>query len=1002
MQPVANLASPGALGGLCHLAWSPDGTFLAASAMQSVVIWEVATRRHSAIDIPGLAMPLAWSPDGQLLAVGLVNPDGDRAKLLVLDRGTRSVTTSMAPGAEILALAWPDGLVVATRIDGTVERWNPSTGEGAQIRSLGFSHDLAVSPDGRSVAFGRSNGGVQILDPRGGVQHLGSREGTPRSVAWSRTDLLAWGGNDGTIVVWDLADDRPLLRLEGHTRPIESMGFSADGALLVSREQESGLTLVWEATSGRIVSRLPGWTEPSSTSLTTTIATHPSRPLLAAVGPDQRSVDVWSLDPAGLELQPELDAVSYTTARVVLVGDKGVGKTGLGWRLSHGEFKEHPSTHGQQFWVVDELATTRSDGARCEVVLWDLAGQADYRLVHSLFLDAVDVALLVFDPTNRGRPLAGVDYWLRRLRGVTDDPPAVVLVAGRSDVGTATLTDVELTAWCTQNGITGGYLSTSARCGDGLAELGARIGALIPWDRMTTTVTTSTFKRVRDHVLGLKERVGGVEVLVPAAELRARLEAGDPGWRFTDAEMLTAVRHLETHGYVRTLRDTSGGQYVLLAPEVLSGLASSIVLEARREAHGLGALDEGRLLDGGYELRELDGLDDVERRVLLDAVVLLFVEKNLCFRETVGTSVLLAFPSLINEKRPRLGEDPTVDDVSYVATGDVEHLYPALVVLLGYTNTFTRTHQWQNQAQYELSTNEVCGFRQVDQGQGVVELILYYGAATPEHARLLFQGLFENFLARRALEVVRHRPVPCGSCGEAVDRATVAKHGERGHTFCSGCGTRIALVGPEPLGTVAGDVDAIRAQKQVANRRTAFETALVTVKSLLIERESAGRPTCFVSYAWGGDDRWVLQLATDLRHAEVDVVLDRWDSRPGTDLGRYLDRIASCGFVVVVGTPALRRKYEAQHADAVVGRELELINLRLREPDRYGRTVLPILRDGDARTSLPAQLQTLVSIDFRDDELYFAQLLDLVWRLQDLPADLPVFAQLRSAVATAR
>ena len=28
------------------------------------------------------------------------------------------------------------------------------------------------------------------------------------------------------------------------------------------------------------------------------------------------------------------------------------GKTGLGWRLAQGEFNEHYSTHGQQFWVI--------------------------------------------------------------------------------------------------------------------------------------------------------------------------------------------------------------------------------------------------------------------------------------------------------------------------------------------------------------------------------------------------------------------------------------------------------------------------------------------------------------------------------------------------------------------------------------------------------------------------------------------------------------------------
>ena len=77
-------------------------------------------------------------------------------------------------------------------------------------------------------------------------------------------------------------------------------------------------------------------------------------------------------------------------AKLVLVGDSGVGKTGLGWRLAHREFKEHESTHGQQFWVIDELKTTRTDNTECEAVLWDLAGQHVYRQIHSIFLDNVD------------------------------------------------------------------------------------------------------------------------------------------------------------------------------------------------------------------------------------------------------------------------------------------------------------------------------------------------------------------------------------------------------------------------------------------------------------------------------------------------------------------------------------------------------------------------------------------------------------------------------------
>ena len=82
-----------------------------------------------------------------------------------------------------------------------------------------------------------------------------------------------------------------------------------------------------------------------------------------------------------------------TAVKLVLVGDSGVGKTGLGWRLAHGEFKEHASTHGQQFWPITQLGLKRKDGTECEAVLWDLAGQHVYRQIHSIFLENVAAAL---------------------------------------------------------------------------------------------------------------------------------------------------------------------------------------------------------------------------------------------------------------------------------------------------------------------------------------------------------------------------------------------------------------------------------------------------------------------------------------------------------------------------------------------------------------------------------------------------------------------------------
>ena len=131
---------------------------------------------------------------------------------------------------------------------------------------------------------------------------------------------------------------------------------------------------------------------------------------------------------------------------------------------------------------------------------------------------------------------------------------------------------------------------------------------------------------------------------------------------------------------------------------------------------------------------------------MLDTTVVLFIEHNLCFRESVGSHALLIFPELINRKRPPSEGPDMVDDISYTIQGAVANVYAALVVLLGYTNTFTRTQQWQVQAQYKVGDDEICGFRQIGEREGEIELVLSYGIKASTPTRLIFQGLFERIL----------------------------------------------------------------------------------------------------------------------------------------------------------------------------------------------------------------------------------------------------------------
>lgn len=992
------------------VAWSPDGSLLAAGSEERIRVWDLATGARSDFPMPNDVYALAWSPDGQQLAAC---DQGNTAEITIwrVDQGTSRVVkdpeSDLRPSFSVVWSPVTRALALA-RGSGSIEVWDTEAWRCVsqpQRSPLQITYEVAWAPDGILLASAEQNSEVRIWDTTTGElrQTLSGHSGVVRTVAWSASgQLLASAGADPTILLWDPRNATQLKRLEGHLKGINSVRFSHDSRLLASHSDD-GTVRIWDMEAGLPLATIDVY-DPGKTglALTNQIDFHPSAPQLATVDQAGTGICVWRLDAQDLTAA-QIEAIRYTTARIVLVGDSGVGKTGLGWRLARGEFKEHPSTHGQQFWTLDELEATRADGTQCEAILWDLAGQPDYRLVHSLFLDTVDVALLLFDPTNRQDPLAGVDYWFEHLQAGKNEPLPVILIGARIDRGSATLTEAELAAYCVQRGIAGGYIATSAKEGEGLADLIAKIKALVPWETMPATITTETFKRIRDYVLSLKEDVAQTSLLVSMSALRQRLQETDPDWSFSDAEAITAVRHLETHGYVSLLRSTDGNEFVLLAPELLSKLASSIVLEARRETHGLGALDEARLLEGDYRLPELDGLDHGQRRILLDAVTLLFLKHNVCFREYLGNNVLLVFPALINERRPLISDTPTVEDVSYALTGAVENVYAALAVLLGYTNTFTRTHQWQNQAQYELGPGEICGFRQIDQGKGAVQLILYYGTATPDRVRLLFQGLFETFVVRKDLRIVRYRPILCPNCGEHQDRAVVMKQVERGRTFmfCANCGAKTGTPKPDDLSVRGTGTEEMDQQRLVADRRTAFEAGLVSIKSLLLERgDGAARPSCFISYAWGVPEQesWVLQLAKDLRNADIDVILDRWHSPPGSDLGRYIDRVMSSQFVIVVGTPELRGKYETNSGDPVVAAELELVSLRLRQPQHYGRTVLPILLEGSAHESFTPMLEKLVNLDFRQEKAYFPRLLAMIWHLYSLPSDHPVLEELQALV----
>jgi hypothetical protein len=198
---------------------------------------------------------------------------------------------------------------------------------------------------------------------------------------------------------------------------------------------------LWRCNTWETVAALP---EPPARTVFVSLNFHPTAPVLATLGEADQVIRIWDLDlPALLGGAIATPTVQYTNAKVVLVGDSGVGKSALGLVLTKQPFVATESTHGRRVWMFDSCVMDAGGGRRelRETLLWDLAGQPGYRLIHQLHLNEVAVALVVFDARSETDPFAGVRHWDRALRqavraqGDAAPPLRKFLVAARADRG---------------------------------------------------------------------------------------------------------------------------------------------------------------------------------------------------------------------------------------------------------------------------------------------------------------------------------------------------------------------------------------------------------------------------------------------------------------------------------------------------------------------------------------------------------------------------------------
>jgi WD40 repeat protein len=127
---------------------------------------------------------------------------------------------------------------------------------------------LVFTPDGREVAI-EDGDTIRVWDLASGkvVRRFGC-EGRGQGEFTFSPDgrLLAAGGPDHEVWIWDNARAALLARLQGHRGPIHSLTFSSDSAALVS-SSEDGTALVWDVRQAIAASGPPPRVAPSEETL---------------------------------------------------------------------------------------------------------------------------------------------------------------------------------------------------------------------------------------------------------------------------------------------------------------------------------------------------------------------------------------------------------------------------------------------------------------------------------------------------------------------------------------------------------------------------------------------------------------------------------------------------------------------------------------------------------------------------------------------------------------
>jgi WD40 repeat protein len=877
-----------------RLAWSPLGNLLATATEDgSILIWDTRTgkRFRTLPSNAPMVTNVAWSPDQKSLAFASAD-----IWLHELESG-RTVKIDAGHQHSIWSLAWsPDGNLIASGShDRTIRIWNCREDRNIRVLRghLGEVTTVLWSNDGRTLASASDDQSVKLWDTarEQNIRTFRGHADTVNSLAWSRKrPLLASASNDRTIVIWNTESGKQEAILEGHTAGVKEVSFSSDGQFL-SSISEDGMILIWRCDTMERVASIP--TQHSLEARWIGLAFHPIDLVLASADRNSKLIRLWDLHRPTLLQAPKTAVAFYRNARVVLLGDTGVGKSSLGFVLVGKSWdSEAGSTHGRRVWLFDahEISSEQGRSETREIFLWDLAGQPDYRLIHQLHLTDIAVALMLFDARSSTDPFSGIRHWQKalqqaeRVQGYGDSPAKKFLVAAREDVGRVSVSDQRIEALA-RDLECDGVFRTSAKGGWGTSELKDSIKQIIDWESIPTGSTTESFQRIKTFLLAEKESgllLSSMEDLFHT--YTSRYPALGPSGE-TRAQFETCIRLLESRDLIQRL---SFGNLVLLQPELLDFYAAALVSAAKDEPDGLGCIAETDARHGDFKMVDCDRMQNAEQEALL---LIATVEELLRHEVALRDGQYLIFPSQLTRENPDLPE-PKHKDVIYRFDGPVLNVYATLAVRLSHSVVFKRSGMWKNAVVFKAKGGGACGIYRQDIDEGRAEITLFFDEDASLQTRYQFDDYIRTHLSRWALpdSIFRRRIFRCinTNCLEEITPSQAHRRRQLGHQniLCPVCETTASLLDWEERMVGVERASLVPTIDDAAD----FHRDQNASASVIHGKKALGEFDVFLCHN-SADKHDVKRIGKRLMRGGILPWLDEWELRPGLPWQAELQRV---------------------------------------------------------------------------------------------------------------